>query len=494
MKKIISLFLLATLAVGCLSKSDDGKNTPKDIYFRTNEGKECVVSGKFYVGEKIKNASISMTILNGYGREIIVSAEEQGGICIEPTRILLKEGGYMNEVTVPITGTITLETPGLVELTMNIEFGEGKSLKRIVPINVYVRPAFDFEMDGEWIKMTSSGYNDIYGCSILGAAPYDSNKSPLVFSLPYSGGSGRSIKLDSYDAEILDGEGDGITLELSENILAEDSGVIKMIVSGTLKKHATIIFKNFSFTVGDNIVLNESTNAKFPEQKIRLFDVMHTHVISYDEVSGESITQTLGYDEHTVSVEGADGVTRNRTWLDPMLGVIDPSDSKRAPFLFQWGRKDDGHQVCYSNADIDKSPSTTKASLGGDDSQDRINGIFVTVAKNPDSWQTNPSINDNLWDASAGGGVNNPCPQGYRLPTKQEVAPAEFNLAKDYTAIKWGNRNGVNGKFQAAKTMFLTCTPSEDDRFKAYTYDVDAHSVNVSPRSTGYTIRCIKAE
>ncbi len=80
--------------------------------------------------------------------------------------------------------------------------------------------------------------------------------------------------------------------------------------------------------------------------------------------------------------------------------------------LYQWGRRADGHQ-CRN--------SKTRIVNGGVNVDQPNHGDFI-FAKEPNNnneqnnWR-NPA-NPNLWNGV--NGINNPCPQGFRIPTKQE--------------------------------------------------------------------------
>ena len=490
MKKVLTSLFSAALLISCLDETPDGKDIVQDIYLLTRENTELTVAGKFYTGETLSDATLSMTILNGFGREVIISAETVDGIGIAPTPVQLKAGGAMNDVTVPITGTISRTTPGTIDLTLDIEYGQGQHLRRIFRVEVFLRPAFGLEMDGEYVKVNSSTYNSLYGYSVLGAAPYDS-QNPAVISMNYEGGASRSITLDNYEIEQIAGETADVSLELESGTLSEEEGTIRLLLRGEIPSHATFLIRNFEFTVGGALKVNASTGANFPEMKLRLFDIMHTHIVGYDASYTTPITETYGYDEVKVTVIGGDNIPRTCTWLDPMLGSVQTEGSEE-PFLYQWGRAEDGHQIGYPTPKANKSATLSKTADGWDDSPEKIRGRYILVASQPDSWQTSPSIDDQLWDTSPTGGVNNPCPEGYRVPSSEELGPTAFNLAQDFTYVG-GNRVG-NTDVIAKNPVIYTCTPVTGNAAQAYGYNCNTKKISPMPRSNGYPIRCIKIE
>lgn len=99
----------------------------------------------------------------------------------------------------------------------------------------------------------------------------------------------------------------------------------------------------------------------------------------------------------------------NRTWMDRNLGAsqvaTNSADASSYEDLFQWGRFADGHQ-CRN--------STTTATISITDTPG--NGHYILTSISPYDWRS--PANDNLWQGV--NGINNPCPNGYRLPTLAE--------------------------------------------------------------------------
>jgi uncharacterized protein (TIGR02145 family) len=95
-----------------------------------------------------------------------------------------------------------------------------------------------------------------------------------------------------------------------------------------------------------------------------------------------------------------------RTWMDRNLGASQVAtsltDSASYGSLYQWGRLTDGHELSNS------STTTIVSTLNNPGHSNFIIGS--------DDWIT-PS-NDLLWQGV--NGINNPCPNGFRLPTEAE--------------------------------------------------------------------------
>jgi len=97
-------------------------------------------------------------------------------------------------------------------------------------------------------------------------------------------------------------------------------------------------------------------------------------------------------------------------WLDRNLGATQVATSSDDILaygdLFQWGRLNDGHQV--------RTFTTTTSTLSSSDVPGH--GVFIKAPSSPYDWRS--PQNDNLWQGVTG--TNNPCPDGYRLPTHDE--------------------------------------------------------------------------
>ncbi len=113
-------------------------------------------------------------------------------------------------------------------------------------------------------------------------------------------------------------------------------------------------------------------------------------------------------DTETEVVEVTNPAT-GQTWMDRNLGAsraaTSMDDEEAYGDLYQWGRAADGHQ--------DRTSGTT-STLSSTDTPGH--GDFILAPNSPFDWRS--PQNDNLWQG--GNGINNPCPDGYRLPTEAE--------------------------------------------------------------------------
>ena len=121
--------------------------------------------------------------------------------------------------------------------------------------------------------------------------------------------------------------------------------------------------------------------------------------------------------------------TAGKIWVQANLGALrvatSSTDEDSYGWYYNWGKPTDGHQ--FKNSPF----SSTRF---GDDAP--TPGIFTCCGDNIIEWQT--TRNTNLW--SGVNGTNNPCPSGWRLPTKSEwetllsTSPAITNSSTAYSS------------------------------------------------------------
>jgi uncharacterized protein (TIGR02145 family) len=160
--------------------------------------------------------------------------------------------------------------------------------------------------------------------------------------------------------------------------------------------------------------------------------------------------------------------------------------------LYQWGRNSDGHQL--------RSSSTTII-LSSSDIPNNANFIITNG-----DWRS--TQNDKLWQGV--NGVNNPCPNGFRLPTKDEwIEEVSSWSSKDskgamLSALKLpeATSRGSDGTYCISNcgiggTYWLS-TIGDYSQFSdpKYSYvgvfKIGGAGVSVSNRGTGFSVRCIK--
>ncbi len=183
-------------------------------------------------------------------------------------------------------------------------------------------------------------------------------------------------------------------------------------------------------------------------------------------------------------------------WMDRNLGAErvaqSHDDEKSYGDLFQWGRGDDGHQ--------DRESETIKA-LSSADSPGHDKFISYADGYRYD-WRH--SQNDNLWQGD--GGINEPCPEGWRIATEEEWELEKESWATNDTmgafnsSLKLpaaGYRSIYDGGKIITGDSCYNCGSywsSTISSFYARYLGFDEKDVAIDNhyRGNGYSVRCIK--
>lgn len=180
-----------------------------------------------------------------------------------------------------------------------------------------------------------------------------------------------------------------------------------------------------------------------------------------------------------------------RRWMDRNLGasrVATSMDDEQAyGDLYQWGRRTDGHEKITSGTTTTLS-STDKPS----------HSKFILAPSAPNDWRS--PQNSNLWQGV--GGVNNPCPAGFRVPTANEwqeeidswssqddagafASPLQLPLA----GFRDSNVGALNGR---GSISFYWSSTLDGSVAKMLQFDSGSAFVGGFFRADGQSIRCIK--
>ncbi len=180
-----------------------------------------------------------------------------------------------------------------------------------------------------------------------------------------------------------------------------------------------------------------------------------------------------------------------KIWMDRNLGAsriaTSSNDADAYGDLYQWGRASDGHESRTSGTTSTLSNSDTPG-----------HGDFIMNGDSPFDWRV--PQNDNLWQGE--NGINNPCPDGSRLPTETEWeiertswssnnAAGAFNSPLKLTV--GGYRIFSNGLVYNAGARGYYWSSTVDGLNARELYFLSSNSnIYGDYRAQGQSVRCIK--
>ena len=181
-----------------------------------------------------------------------------------------------------------------------------------------------------------------------------------------------------------------------------------------------------------------------------------------------------------------------RIWMDRNLGAtqVATSSTDAASYgdLYQWGRYTDGHQIAANGTN---TPASGVISIKAT-STSPPHGNFITGS----NWLN--TQDDTLWQGV--NGVNNPCPNNFRIPTIAEWI-IERNTWSPFNEIgalnsplavpTASNRNNFNGNLNVGQGYYWSSTVNAGSIDYLY---VNSSSLNPSifSRAVGASVRCIR--
>ena len=183
--------------------------------------------------------------------------------------------------------------------------------------------------------------------------------------------------------------------------------------------------------------------------------------------------------------------TTGRIWMDRNLGASQVADSSTDADaygdLYQWGRAADEHESRTSDTTYTLS-----------DSDDPGHGDFILSPDDPYDWLS--SQNDSLWQGVSG--TNNPCPEGYRLPTEAEWDAERQSWSSNDAAGAFasplklpvaGYRKSSDGSLSNVGSNGYYWS-STVDGMRSWYLLFTGYNTNIykSARATGVAVRCIK--
>lgn len=190
--------------------------------------------------------------------------------------------------------------------------------------------------------------------------------------------------------------------------------------------------------------------------------------------------------------------TTGEIWMDRNLGASQVATSSTDLLsygdLYQWGRAADGHESRSSSTT--NTLATTAVPNGGN----AWDGLYILPGSSPFNWLS--PADDNLWQGVSG--TNNPCPDGFRLPTSAEWtaerlswtsndATGAFNSVLKLPLVGFRSSNGslLNVGSQAYYWS-STVTLNSSQSVRLFFASGFASSNSEGARGNGFAVRCIK--
>ncbi len=216
----------------------------------------------------------------------------------------------------------------------------------------------------------------------------------------------------------------------------------------------------------------------------------------------ESSSQTITICGEGTAIVEVTNPNTGKIWMDRNLGASQQANSstdyKAYGALFQWGRLSDGHECITWTGSASGTPqSSTTTTLATGDSPGH--GNFIITSTSPNDWR-NPSNHD-LWQGV--GGTNNPCPSGYRLPTRAEWEAEKGSWSTSNAAGAFasplklpvaGFRNGSSGSLNSGGGHYWSSTANSSTPVTATALDFSSSNAMFfyGNRVNGCSVRCIK--
>jgi uncharacterized protein (TIGR02145 family) len=194
--------------------------------------------------------------------------------------------------------------------------------------------------------------------------------------------------------------------------------------------------------------------------------------------------------ERNISTEIVDvtNPVTGQTWMDRNMGAsraaLSIDDESAYGDLYQWGRAADGHQRRDSR-------TTSRVS----DNNQPSHGYFIIQNSN---WHTQGR--SRLWEGV--NGTNNPCPEGYRLPSESEWqaerrswssndAEGAFNSVLKLPLGGFRNRRSGTILRIGSYGYYWSASVSGTDAMRFY-FDRNNASMRSFDQAFGLSVRCIK--
>jgi uncharacterized protein (TIGR02145 family) len=279
---------------------------------------------------------------------------------------------------------------------------------------------------------------------------------------------------------------------LSSTSYSQNSGI------GTTTPDASAALDVYSTSKGvllPRLTTSEKNAIANPATGLMVYNTDSNCLETYNENTWTNMC--CGSTENPAIVQGAAG----KIWMAYNLGATAPAasvtDYAQYGSLYQWGRTSDGHQLINWTSDNSGTPVNGVTTTLSESDDPNNGGLFIMVSNGIDWRKTK---NDNLWQSV--NGINNPCPIGFRLPTKieleNEIAAAKIttNLTAFLSCLKLpsaGFREYQNGTITNAGEEINIWTSTVSGQYSQWGLLTKTYKmVNQTRRNYAFSVRCIK--
>lgn len=218
---------------------------------------------------------------------------------------------------------------------------------------------------------------------------------------------------------------------------------------------------------------------------------------------GAATTITFNYNGSNVTYAILTSPVTGRKWLDRNLGAANApsgiSDFANYGDLFQWGRGADGHQLVTRSSAADGTPvngTTNPAEWSLSPTDVPGHSLFILNSSPPTDWRLD--YNDKLWQGA--NGINNPCPAGWRIPTRAEWEAEKLtslsvgfnNLKLTYTGYRFSGDGNVYAMLLWGYYHTSTITANNPGQSDYFRMNTTTGEVRTMGRAGGMACRCIR--
>ena len=291
------------------------------------------------------------------------------------------------------------------------------------------------------------------------------------------------------------------TLDQTHNVVLCNTGHYTVTLPAAASNTGKVYYIKNIDAEGDDITIDGNSSETIDGSTTYLLDPYkhavriisdgsNWHVIeeSGTKVDDNSFTQ-VNCDGSTFTWSDVTNGTTGDIWMDRNLGAsqvaTSSTDADSYGDLYQWGRSKDGHQC--------RTSSTVLSTNSTDDVPGHADKYGITII--PYDWRS--TRNEDLWQGA--NGINNPCPSGYRLPTKTELDDERASWGTDNAAGAFGS---VLKLTVAGYTVYTTGALTQVGSRGCYwsstanTYKMQIESgrasVKTQQRATASSVRCIR--